>query len=89
MVGPQPRAGLLERPVNVRQVRLTSSLFLVDVRLVCLDGKWLASADSIGGPTLGTGTLALEALTQALAPFEGIIDELLASAPLPLLWARG
>jgi hypothetical protein len=63
------------------QMRLTSSVFWVDVRLREINGRWIASADTPGGPSLGLGDAALEAVTQALAPFDGIVDELLSSIP--------
>ena len=65
----------------VREFRLRGHGFWVDVRLYELNGRWLASADSPGGPTLRTGFSPLEALTEALEPFDGMIDELLESAP--------
>jgi hypothetical protein len=64
----------------VHQLRLTCSLFYVDVRLREFDGRWLASADTPDGPTLGYGPTPTEALCAALEPFDGLIDELLASA---------
>ena len=63
------------------QIRLTSSLFWVDVRLLEINGRWIASADTLDGPSLGTGELAMDAIRMALAPFEAIVDELLASVP--------
>ncbi len=63
-------------------LRLTCSAFWVDVRLLEINAHWIASADSPDGPTLGLGELAtLEAIEQALEPFEGMVDELLASVP--------
>ena len=59
------------------QMRLTSSVFWVDVRLLEINGRWIASADTPDGPTLGLGDVALVAIRQALAPFDGIVDELL------------
>lgn len=35
-------------------------------------GRWIASADTPDGPSLGLGDLALDAIAEALAPFEGI-----------------
>ena len=43
--------------------------------------RWIASADTVDAPTLGCGTVAFEALWQALQPFEGVMGELLASLP--------
>ncbi len=62
-------------------MRLTFSAFWVDVRLLEINGRWIASADTPDGPSLGLGDLALEAIEQALEPFEGMADELLASVP--------
>jgi hypothetical protein len=62
-------------------LRLTCSAFWVDVRLRELNGRWIASADTPDGPTLGTGKGAIEAVEHALEPFEGIVDALLASLP--------
>ena len=56
----------------IREFRLRGPGFWVDVRLYQLNGRWLASADSPGGPTLRTGYSPLAALTEALEPFEGV-----------------
>jgi hypothetical protein len=40
-----------------------------------------SAADTPDGPSLGLGDVALEAIAQALAPFDGIVDELLSSIP--------
>ena len=62
-------------------LRLTCSAFWVDVRLREINGRWIASADTPDGPSLGLGKGAIEAVDHALEPFEGIVDELLASLP--------
>ena len=62
-------------------LRLTCSTFWVDVRLREINGRWIASADTPAGPSLGLGLKAREAIEHALLPFEGIVDELLASLP--------
>ncbi len=62
-------------------LRLTCSAFWVDVRLREFNGRWIASADTPDGPSLGLGERAIEAIEGALEPFEGIADELLASLP--------
>ena len=62
-------------------MRLTCSPFWVDVRLLEINGRWIASADTPDGPSLGLGELALAANEQALEPFDGIVAELLASVP--------
>lgn len=62
-------------------LRLTCSACWVDVRLREMNGRWIASADTPDGPSLGLGELAIEAIEAALVPFERIVDELLASVP--------
>jgi hypothetical protein len=62
-------------------LRLSCSSFWVDVRLREINGRWIASADTPDGPSLGLGLDAVEAIEHALVPFEGIVDELLASLP--------
>ncbi len=59
--------------------RLISSGFCVDVRLRQIRGRWIASADTPDGPSLGPRVLALDAIAEALTPFERTADELLAS----------
>lgn len=63
-----------------QRYRLLCSAFWVDVRLL-VNGRWIASADTPDGPSLGCGTDTFEALWQALGPFEGVVGELLASLP--------
>jgi len=63
------------------ELRLPCSTFWVDVRLLELNGRWIASADTPDGPSLGLGKGAIEAVERALEPFKGIVDELLASLP--------
>lgn len=60
-------------------LRLSCSTCWVDVRLREMNGRWIASADTPDGPSLGLGLGAVEAIEAALEPFEGIVDELLAS----------
>jgi hypothetical protein len=60
-------------------LRLTCALFYVDVRVREINGRFIASADTPDGPTLGLGTGMVEAVRGALLPFEGVIDELLGS----------
>lgn len=62
-------------------LRLNCSSFWVDVRLREINGRWIASADTPDGPSLGLGKGAIEAIEHALEPFEGVVDELLASLP--------
>ena len=62
-------------------LRLTCSVVWVDVRLREINGRWIASADTPDGPSLGLGLEAREAIEGALKPFEGIVEDLLASLP--------
>jgi hypothetical protein len=62
-------------------LRLTCSAFWVDVRLREINGRWIASADTPYGPSLGLAEQAIDAIEAALEPFAGIVDELLASVP--------
>ena len=64
--------------VAVRTLRLTCSAFYVDARLTSVEGRWLASADTPDGPSIGTGGTLVDALIHALQHFEDAIDELLA-----------
>ena len=65
----------------VARYRLHSRSFWVDVRMLEVDGRWIASADTRDGPSLGCGAGPFEALWGALEPFHGVVDELLASMP--------
>jgi hypothetical protein len=62
-------------------LRLTCRTFYVDVRVRELNGRFIASADTPEGPTIGVGLGAIEAITDALAPFGDAVDELLDSLP--------
>ena len=62
-------------------LRLTSAAIWVDVRLREINGRWIASADTSFGPSLGLGDRAIDAIAQALEPFEGVAEELIASVP--------
>jgi hypothetical protein len=69
-----PRFDLVLRPPAHH-----GSLFYVDVRLLEFNGRWLASTDTPDGPSLGWDVSPLGALWMALEPFDGVIEELLAS----------
>lgn len=69
---------------RVRTIRLVCSGFAADVRLTQLNGRWLASADTPDGPSLGAAWFPLDALEAALEPFDGFVDELLATVPADL-----
>lgn len=71
---------------RVRRMRLVCSGAWVDVRLAQLNGRWLASADTPVGPSLGVAWFPLDALEIALEPFDGFVDELLESVPADLAW---
>ena len=68
------------------RLRLTCPMFYVDVRLREFNGRWIASADTPHGPTLGIGHGVVEAIEGALEPFEGAVDELLASLQHTASW---
>jgi hypothetical protein len=61
----------------VERFRLHCHLFWVDVRVRRFGGRWLASADTPDGPTIGMGTTKLEAVHQALDDFDDVRTELL------------
>lgn len=65
----------------MKTVRLSSRQFQVEVRLAEVNHRWIASADTPDGPTLGMGHSPLAALVEALEPFSDAIDELLLTAP--------
>jgi hypothetical protein len=62
-------------------LRLRCSAFWVDLRMREINGRWIASADTSDGPSLGLGEGAIDAVEAALEPFEGIVDDLLGSLP--------
>jgi hypothetical protein len=66
---------------RVRVLHLSSEEFSVDVRYVRLRGRWLASADTPAGPSVGCGDTAFAAQWMALAPYQDVVDSLLASLP--------
>jgi hypothetical protein len=57
----------------------------VEVRVAGMNGRWIASADTPDGPSLGLAFTPRRALVLALEPFDGVIAELLATAPPELL----
>jgi hypothetical protein len=61
------------------RVRLSCESFYVDVRVLEMRGRFIASADTPAGPTLGLGAGPVEAITAALEPFDDAVDELLQS----------
>lgn len=69
----------------VHNLRLTCYGFWVDVRVAGFNGRWVASADTPDGPSLGLGFTPRTALMLALEPFDRLVHELLASAPAELL----
>ena len=70
----------------MRRVQLSCSTFWIDVRVAIIDGRWVASADTPDGPSLGLGSYPLEAIADALAPFGEVVDELLESVPDYFSW---
>jgi hypothetical protein len=71
---------------RVRTIRLVCSSLRADVRLSQLRGRWLASADTPDGPSLGVAWFPVDALEAALEPFDGFVDDLLATVPEDLQW---
>ena len=74
--------------MRVRVLHLSSSRFALDVRLSQIGGRWLASADTPDGPSLGLGRVPHAAVVQALEPFESIADELIQTLPDEFYWVR-
>lgn len=62
-------------------LRLRCAPFWVDVRLREINGRWIASTDTPDGPSLGLGKGAVEAIEQAIEPFDELVDELMQSLP--------
>jgi hypothetical protein len=60
-------------------VRLAGPSVSVDVRVLEVRGRWIASADTAHGPSLGLGFAADTAIERALQPFEVDVKELLGS----------
>ena len=71
---------------GLRTMRLVCPEFWADVRVRQVAGRWLASADTPAGPSLGLGRYPLVALASALVPFDGYVDDLLARVPADLYW---
>jgi hypothetical protein len=69
----------------MQTLRLSCHWFWVDVRVAGINGRWIASADTPHGPSLGLGFTPRRALLRALEPFDGMVDELLRTAPSELL----
>ena len=74
--------------IEHHRLHLNCAGFWADVRLMHADGKWLASADTPDGPSMGIGRMPEDALARALRPFEGVMDELLATVPDEFHWRR-
>ena len=74
--------------IRVHRLHLACASFWVDVRLLQADGKWLASADTADGPSIGLGWMPEEALMRALEVFGDVIDELLETVPDDFHWTR-
>ena len=66
-------------------LRLSCAAFWVDIRVAGMNARWLASADTLDGPSLGLGWTPRQALIHALEPFDGLIDELMETGPSDLL----
>lgn len=66
---------------RVRRLDLVGDALCVHLRYVEIKGRWLASADTPGGPSLGCGWTPLAALWRAMTPYEESIDALMACLP--------
>ena len=66
-------------------IRLSCRAFCVDVRVMGLNSRWIAVADTPDGPSLGLAWTPRQALMRALEPFEGVIEDLLQTAPDDIL----
>jgi hypothetical protein len=82
---PDDRPGDMVRSSEVRgplqSFRLECDAFHVILRIREFNGRWIASADTPEGPTLGCGHSAFQAIWAALAPFGGAVGALLAALP--------
>ena len=67
-------------------MRLVCSDFWVDVRLRQIRGRWICSADTPDGPSVGVSFFPRDALMAALQPFHGLVDDLMETAPEELRW---
>jgi hypothetical protein len=65
----------------MNRIRLSCEMFYVDVRVSEFNGRFIASADTPDGPSLGTGLNAFRAVQAALEPFDGAVQDLMASMP--------
>ena len=54
--------------------RLVDPSFRVDVRLRQIRGRWIASADTSDGPSVGVAWFPEDAVRAALQPFHGTLD---------------
>ena len=66
-------------------LRLSCTESWVDARVSGINGRWLASADTPDGPSIGLGWTPRQALTRAMEPFDALIEDLLETAPSELL----
>jgi hypothetical protein len=64
----------------MHRLRLTCTTFHIDVRVGKVGDRWLASADTPDGPSLGWGHHSVQAIMMALEPFDSPIEELLQGA---------
>ena len=70
---------------HVQRCGLSAGSLHVEVRWVHINQRWLASADTPRGPSLGCGLTPLAALWRALAAYPERIDALLISLPQDVL----
>lgn len=72
--------------MKTQNFRLSCYGFWVDVRLRQIRGRWIASADAPDGPSVGVSWFPEDALRAALHPFQGMVDELMRTAPVEVRW---
>lgn len=56
----------------LQTLRILGPELLVDVRFRSIRGRWIASADTELGPTLGLGLEPLDAIAEALQGVDGV-----------------
>lgn len=74
---------------RVRRLSLVGDGLCVLLRYVEINGRWLASADTPVGPSLGCGWTPLAAVWRALSPYEVSMDLLMADLPDGVMRDRG
>ena len=65
----------------IHDLRLVAGDLSVHVRIRQIRGRWIASADTPKGPSIGVSWFPCDALVAALEPFDGLVYELMSTAP--------